>query len=122
MNTFTLSGRVAADPDLRHTRRGQPYVHLRVANSRSFNGRQRISWFRVTCFRDAERIAEDLHQGDKVVLQGSLGTSTTATPDGSNRRYYLNLIVEEVVYFSGNGESDSQPAEAGGSPTGDEDE
>ena len=75
-NTFTITGRLTADPELRTARNGASVCNLRVASNSRIRDQQTGQWrdgdvnyWRLTAWRDlADHIACSLHKGDQVVV------------------------------------------------------
>jgi single-strand DNA-binding protein len=79
--SVSFAGNLTDDPELRHTKAGTARTMFRVAVS----GRreQEASIFTVTVWRDqAERVAESLSKGSRVVVVGRLQQRSWTAEDG----------------------------------------
>ena len=78
---------------------GVPYTDFRLAHTaRRFDGQRwidgRTVWFTVKAFRDlARNVAESVHKGQPVVVQGRLRTETWAGPNGERTTNVLEATA-----------------------------
>ena len=106
MNTITISGRLTADPVVRHGlgAKGISVAHYTVAVRRDYKaqeGQQDADFVRVTAFRAGAMWAENwLSKGSRVEVTGRLQTGRYADQDG--RMVYTTEII---AYSQGFGES-----------------
>lgn len=89
-NTITIVGNLTREPELRYTPSGQAVCKLGVAVNRRYqkNGewQSEASFFNVNCWRDlAERVAESLVVGNRVIVTGRLQSRSWETEDGQKR-------------------------------------
>jgi single-strand DNA-binding protein len=90
-NSVTLVGNLTDGPELRFTPNGTAVTSVRLAVTPRI--REGDSWkdgetsyFRVNVWRDlAERVADSLSKGDRVVVVGRLRTRAWETPEGDKR-------------------------------------
>lgn len=90
--TITLVGHVGSDPTLRVLQSGVEVVSLRVAVTPRKKDKDGTSWvddttlwFTVTAWRAlATHVAESLHKGDRVVVEGRLSLASWER-DGETR-------------------------------------
>ncbi len=82
MNRVMITGRLTADPNLNFTPDGVPVLKFRIASTRVYKDKSG-SWKEIVAFipvciwRDqAERLAEVLHKGSPVFVEGSLQSSS----------------------------------------------
>src|SRR5881398_2821792 len=101
--TVTVIGNLTADPELRFTPSGQAVASFTVASTpRSFD-RQSNEWkdgdtlfLRCSVWRQAaENVAESLHRGTRVIVQGRLRQRSFETREGE-KRTVIELEVDEV--------------------------
>lgn len=93
MNTITVVGNLAADPELRYTPKGQAIVEFSIADTpRHLNPATQkweegeANWFRVTAWDDyAKNIAASLKKGAQVIVIGRIGTSSYVDRNNENR-------------------------------------
>lgn len=87
-----FSGALGADPDLRVTKNGKPVCGFSVAVS----GREKqpdgtwtdgpTTWLRVTAWGTlGEHVAESLHKGDRVLVEGEFCMREWEDSDGAKR-------------------------------------
>jgi single-strand DNA-binding protein len=100
---ITLVGNLVDDPELRFTPSGQAVAKFRVASTPRFFDRQASEWkdgesLFLTCnvWRSAaENVAESLHRGTRVIVQGRLKSRTFETREGEKRTVF-EIEVDEV--------------------------
>jgi single-strand DNA-binding protein len=101
--SITIVGNLTADPELRFTPSGAAVANFTVASTpRTFN-RQTNEWddgetlfMRCSVWRDAaENVAESLHRGTRVVVQGKLKQRSYDTKEGE-KRTTVELDVDEI--------------------------
>src|SRR5881296_3506188 len=86
---ITVVGNVTDDPELRFTPAGAAVANFTVASTpRSFD-RQSNEW------QAAENVAESLHRGSRVIVQGRLRQRSFETREGE-KRTVVELEVDEV--------------------------
>jgi single-strand DNA-binding protein len=96
-NTTTIAGNLTRDPELRYTNTGTPVTEFGLAwNSKDRDGKESVSFFDVTCWRDlAEHVAESLSKGNRVVVYGRLDQNTWETKDG-DKRSKVRVMADDV--------------------------
>ena len=104
MNHVVLMGRLARDPELRHTQSGLPVASFTVAVNRRFankdtNERQADFIDCVAWRGTAEFISKYFAKGAMIAVQGHLQVREWQDKDG-NRRWSTEVIVEQA-YFTG---------------------
>jgi len=102
-NSITIVGNITRDPELRFTPSGQANARLGVAVNRRWQNRQTQDWEEATSFFDvvawanlAENIADSLHRGDRVVVQGRLDQRSWENNDG-DKRSKIEITANEVA-------------------------
>ena len=90
-NTITITGRLAADPELRYAASGTAMCNISVPDQKRVKNKDTgawedasaTTWFRVTVFREAaEALAESARKGDTVVVTGRLITREWTNQSG----------------------------------------
>jgi single-strand DNA-binding protein len=120
LNRVTLLGNLGSDPDSRVTAGGTTVLKLRLATSETFLDRnrqkqERTEWHNVVIFgRRAEALGKFLGKGDRILIEGSLRTTSYEDREGV-KRYRTEIIANNVV-LSGGGRGGS-----GGGGRGDDD-
>jgi single-strand DNA-binding protein len=78
INRIMISGRLTADPNLNFTPDGVPILKFRIASGRVYrdqdgNWKEAVAFIPVSVWREqAERLAEVLHKGSAVFVEGRL--------------------------------------------------
>jgi single-strand DNA-binding protein len=101
--TFTITGNLTSDPELRFTPSGTAVANLTVAATPRRFDKASGGWvdgealfLRCTVWRQAaENVAESLTRGARVVVIGRLRSSTVETREG-DKRTTLELDVEDI--------------------------
>jgi len=99
----TIVGNLVADPELRFTPSGAAVANFRVASTPRFFDKQAGEWrdgealfLSCSVWRDvAERVAESLVRGDRVIVSGRLQQRSYDTKEGE-KRTVVELAVDEV--------------------------
>lgn len=94
-NIVVISGNVTADPELRQTRDGTFVARFTVAVNRG----DRADFLPCTAFgKTAENVRAYVSKGSRVIVQGSLRSSTYQDNSGTNRTAYeINVSSCEFV-------------------------
>ena len=100
---ITVIGNLTNDPELRFTPSGQAVASFTVASTPRTLDRQSNEWkdgdplfLRCTVWRQAaENVAETLHKGFRVIVQGRLKQRSFETREGE-KRTVVELDVDEV--------------------------
>jgi single-strand DNA-binding protein len=101
-NHTTITGNLAADPELRLTTTGTPVANLRVAVTQRLQDKDgswrdgETSFHKVNVWRDqAQNLTDSLAKGDRVMVTGRLRQRAWETPDGE-RRTVTEIDADEV--------------------------
>jgi len=114
--TFTVVGRLAADPDRVETSGETTVCRFRVGNNRSWTDRnnerrEKVSFLEMTVFGGlAETCLKYLHSGDQVFTSGRLEQDRWEDPKTGDKRQKMQLVADEVTF--GRKKGDRSPAEA----------
>jgi single-strand DNA-binding protein len=100
---ITVVGNLTGDPELRFTPSGQAVASFTVASTPRTLDKQTNEWkdgdalfLRCTVWRQAaENVAETLHKGFRVIVQGRLKQRSFETREGE-KRTVVELDVDEV--------------------------
>ncbi len=100
---ITVVGNLTADPELRFTPSGAAVANFTVASTPRTFDKNSNEWkdgealfLRCSVWRQAaENVAESLHRGTAVIVQGRLKQRSYETKEGEKRTVY-ELDVEEV--------------------------
>lgn len=120
--SITITGNVTEDPRLNFTREGAPAANFTVADNsfrRDENGdwqQTDASFWTVAVFgSQAERVAEQVTKGQRVMVTGRIHTDEWTDKNG-NRRRDLRVKADEVAVslkFGPKNGTDQEPAETG---------
>lgn len=111
LNKSILMGRLAHDPELKHTRSGTAYTSFCLAVERNYSrqGEERQTDF-IDCeaWRQiAEFICKYFTKGQMIALSGSIQTGAYTDRDG-NKRKTVRVRADEVSFCGGKNESNPQ--------------
>lgn len=93
----TVTGNLGSDPDLKFNQAGKATLALSIAATPSRLDRQSQQWqdigdplwIRATLWEQtAERLADHLHKGDRVSIEGTLSIRSYQAQDGTQRLSY----------------------------------
>lgn len=104
MSHITLTGNLAADPELRHTQDGRPVVDFTVIeNRRTRNGDTfqdaEPNVFRVEAWAGlAENIAASLTKGSRVSVEGSIQTDRWNDKTTGEPRTAQRIVAADVAH------------------------
>lgn len=112
MNTVTMIGNLASDPDLRYTQSGKAVVEFRLAVDR--RGGEDADFFTIKAWdRFAETQAEYLASGRRVAITGRLSQERWETEDGDPRSKVV-IVASEIDWIDGPKTADPVENEGGG--------
>lgn len=102
LNRVIVMGRLARDPELKHTQSGTAVVSFSIAVDRDFKdkntGERTTDRINVVAWRaTAEFVGRYFTKGRMVVVDGRLQTRDWTDKDGNKR--YATEVVAESVYF-----------------------
>ena len=102
LNRIILMGRLARDPELRHTQTGTPVASFRLAVDRDFKdkatGEKATDWIDVVAWRQtAEFVSRYFAKGRMAVVEGRLQMRDWTDRDGNKRT--SAEVVADNVYF-----------------------
>ena len=123
VNKVILIGNLGKDPEVRHTRGGDPVVSFTLATGETWKDKdsgerkERTEWHRVVIFNDRlGEIAEKyLRKGSRVYLEGGLQTRKWTDQSGQER-YTTEVVISrfkgELTLIGGRGEGGAAAVEA----------
>jgi len=103
INTNTIEGNVAVDPDLRYSTGGKAVMTLVIAHSgrRMIEGRwtdTEVSYFDVVLFgRIAEHAAASFATGDRVLVSGKLRQRNWVDKTTGEKRFKVEIVADSVA-------------------------
>ena len=128
LNVVAVTGRLAADPELRFTFNGTKVGSLRVAITRmkrKGEDRAGADFVDVVVWGDqAEHCTEYLAKGRRIAIRGRLQQRSWTTPSGEARSK-VEIVAEHVQFLdyrdrTGEPASQESPAEPPAEPTDDQ--
>jgi single-strand DNA-binding protein len=102
LNRVILLGNLGADPELRMTNGGTAVLSLRLATAETYLDRdkqrkERTEWHRVVVWgKRGESLGKMLTKGDRILVEGSLRTTSYDDREG-NKRYTTEIVANNVV-------------------------
>jgi len=120
-NNITITGRLAADPELRFAASGTAMTTVVVPDQKRAKNEQTgqwedksaTTWFRATVFKEAaEALAESAKKGDTVTVTGRLITREWTNKDGEVKSSLeVDFATVAVVPSAPRAERSSAPAQ-----------
>ena len=111
MNKVTLTGRITAKPELRHTGSNIPYTRFSIAVNRTFsnsNGERETDFFNVIAWRrQAENVGQYLDKGSLIGVEGRLQSGNYTDKDG-NKRTSIDVVADNVEFLESKGQRQQQ--------------
>lgn len=99
VNLLMLSGRVAADLELKRNQSGTAWLRFPFATNKQYKQEQKTEWTNVTVFgKTAEAIAEHCRKGTRLLLIGSKETSEYTDKQG-NKQYSTAMILQSFNFL-----------------------
>lgn len=122
LNHITIMGRMARDPEPRHTQSGVPVANFTLAVDRDFKdkttGERETDWIDVIAWRQtAEFVSRYFSKGRMAVVDGRLQTRTWTDKDG-NKRKSVEVVAEHVYFGDSKRDGDSCNTYQGNAPSG----
>jgi len=114
LNRVLVMGNLGADPELRFTHGGAAVLNMRIAVTESYLDRdkvrkERTEWVNAVVWgARAEGLKKVLSKGSRLLVEGSLRTSSYDDRDG-NKRYKTEVVANNVV-LCGGGQRGAAPA------------
>ncbi|TSA46490.1 single-stranded DNA-binding protein [bacterium] len=122
LNRAQVVGRLTRDPESRTTPNGQTVTSFSVATSfawkdQSGNPKEITEFHNVVAWRKlAEIVAQYLHKGSRVLIEGRLQTRSWEGQDGV-KRYRTEIVADNMIMLDSKGSSTAQGARAAAAPT-----
>jgi single-strand DNA-binding protein len=113
INKAILVGNLGNDPETKYTQGGMAVTKISLATTSVRKGRdgeqqEKTEWHRVTFFgKLGEIAAEYLRKGSQVYVEGRISYSEHTGDDGV-KKYYTDIIADEMQMLGGKGESGGQ--------------
>jgi len=102
LNHIVIMGRLARDPELRHTQSGTPVASFRLAVDRDFKdkntGERATDWIDVVAWRQTgEFVSRYFSKGRVAVVEGRLQIREWTDKEG-NRRTTAEVVADNVYF------------------------
>ena len=109
LNRVTIAGRMARDPELRHTNSGTAVTSFTLAVDRDFkgqNGEKITDWIDCVAWKSsAEFVARYFQKGALAIVDGRLQVRDWTDNNGNKRRTYE--VITDTVHFGGGKRDDN---------------
>jgi single-strand DNA-binding protein len=116
INTITLVGRMAVDPELKFTGSGKAVCSFRLAVDRQFKdaeGNRETDFFDIVAWQNsAEFVANYVAKGDLVGVVGRLQSRKWEAQDGS-KRVSVEVVANDIRGLGGKKQAGDQPESSG---------
>lgn len=113
MNNWNITGRLAADAEVKFSGNGDPIVGFRVAVDAGFGDKKTTLWVRCTGFgKRFEKLAAYLTKGGLIAVNGEITGDHWVGKDGS-KNPQLELRVSDITLLGGKSDAPAKPAAAG---------
>lgn len=117
LNIVVLTGRLTADPELRHTPNDIAVTSFTIAVNRKFsrNAEERQTDFiDIVAWRNtAEFVCKYFQKGQLIAVEGSIQTRTYQDKDGNNRKVF-EVIASNVDFVESKKNSSTEVAQNSG--------
>lgn len=110
MNNVQLLGRLTTDPEVNYTQSEKPVAIARftLAVNRPYSKDNKADFLRCIAFnKTAEVIANYLHKGNRLLVNGSIQTDSYTGKDG-NKVYTTDILVNQVELIEKKQEPDME--------------
>lgn len=116
MNSIKITGRLVADPELKHTQNDTPVCSFNVAVDRIYSKEKETDFFTVVAWRQtAEFVAKYFAKGRKILVEGEMQSRKYTDKEGNNRIAW-EVKADRVEFCDskgqGDGSSDNAPTKA----------
>ena len=110
VNKAILVGNVGKDPEVKFLPSGSPVANFTLATSERFKDKsgefqERTEWHNIVAYqRTAEIIRDYVKKGSKLYIEGRIQTRSYDDKNTGQKRYFTEIIVNDLVLLSGRGE------------------
>ena len=122
LNRIIIMGRLARDPELRHTQAGTPVASFRLAVDRDFKdkttGERITDWIDVVAWsHTGEFVSRYFTRGRMAVVEGRLQMRNWTDKDG-NKRVSAEVVADNVYFGDSKRDGDSGGYDRSNYPSG----
>lgn len=108
MNSVSLTGRMARDPEIRYTDGGVSIARFTVAVNRRKKDDPADFIGCIAFGKTAELIENYFHKGMRIGLNGRIQTGSYTNKDGK-KVYTTDIIAEQVEFLDSKSDGNAQP-------------
>lgn len=119
VNKAIIVGNLVADPEIRHSRTGNPVANIRIATNERWkdkdgNNQERVEFHRIVVWgKTAENCATYLSKGSAAYVEGKLQTREWQDSDGS-KRFTTEIVATQVQFLNSRSTGVQGTAQSGG--------
>ena len=107
INKVILMGRLAKDPELRHTGTGKPVTSFSIAINAGYGENQHTDFVNCTAWnKTAEFVSNYFTKGKMIIVIGRISTRSWEGQEGK-RNYATEVIASEVSFAESKSENPS---------------
>lgn len=123
VNKVILIGHLGRDAETRYTTSGVPVTRFTLATNRRVKDpatgewKDETDWHNVTVWRQ-ENLGQYLTKGKQVYVEGRLQTRSYDDRDSGQKRYFTEVVAEEIFLLGSRGEGAGEPYEGTPRSTG----
>ena len=108
MNKIFLSGNLTRDVEVRYSQTGKAFARMGIAVRRPYSKENVVDFFNLTAFnKTAEFCGRYLGKGSRVLVEGTLQTSTYENKDGVKVNSF-DILVDNIEFAGGKRDGDNQ--------------
>lgn len=106
VNRIFLLGHLGHDPQIRYTAAGKPIAKFSLATGDSYKvgdeWKEETDWHQVVAFGNtAQAIADHLHKGSKVYVEGKLKHRSWKDKTHGDKRWAAEIVCQDVQFLDG---------------------
>ena len=114
VNQVTLMGRIVADPELRYTQGGTAVTNFTIAINRGYGDNEKTDFINCVAWqKTAESIAKYTAKGKRILVMGSIQTSSYEYEGKKRTKTEVNVYKAEFIdWANDNREQKQEPAQS----------
>jgi len=119
MNKILITGRLAADPEVRYTQSGKAVASFTLAVAEGYGENKNTSWIPIVAWEKlAETCGNNLTKGQRILIEGRLQIRSYEANDGQKRRV-AEVIAQNMEFLENKKDGDGgRPNNDGHNPFG----